>query len=193
MAFITEDNLKKIVELANSVPEEYRPKCFELLLARALQDATLATAHQKTTIPPVVQPPPAPPKFVLPIDVKAFLSQYTLDESLLWKCFHAEGNELRPIYALKTHKKAEAQTQHALMMALESAMTSGQFQVASGELRARCVEHKCCDSPNFMKNLKGKASLFKAVNADEPLTLSPAGKAELAELLESLKGSYGQG
>ncbi len=188
MTPIAKDKLSKIVELANSIPEEYRQKCFELLLADALHNASLAATHETPVTPPPVVPTPTPPKFVLPIDVKAFVSQYGIDESLLWKYFHAEGGELRPIYQLQTHKKARAQTEHALMMALESAMTSGQFQVALQALRDRCAEHKSYDSPNFMKNLKGKASLFKAVKADEPLTLSPAGKAQLAELLESLKG-----
>ena len=37
MSTITTEELQKIVELANSVPEEYRQKCFELLLGNALQ------------------------------------------------------------------------------------------------------------------------------------------------------------
>jgi hypothetical protein len=187
MASITKDDLNKIVELAKSVPEEYRDKCFELLLARALQDAALATAHETPPVPAGPAPTSAPPKFVLPIDVKAFLSQYSLDESLLWKCFHAEGGELRPIYQLRTRMKARAQIEHALMMALESAMTSGQFQVALEALRQRCRDHKCYDEANFMGTLKRNSNLFKKLDADEPLLLSPDGKAELAELLESLK------
>lgn len=188
MVSVTKDDLNRIVGLANSVPEEYRQKCFELLLAHALREATPAAAlgDKGPKLPPPPNGPPA--KFALPIDVKAFLSQYSLDEPLLWRCFHAEGDELRPIYQLKTHKKARAQIQHALMMALESAMTTGQFQVPLDTLRKRCTDYKCYDSPNFLKNLKGKASLFKEVRGDKPLTLSPDGKAELAELLESLKG-----
>lgn len=181
MALITEEELKRIVDLANVVPNEYRLKCFELLLAHALQASP----------PP---PPPAPPlrtpagkPFILPIDVKAFLSQYGLDESLLWKHFHAEGEEVRPIYRLKTTKKARAQIEHALMMALESALITGQFQVIPQALRTRCDELKCYDSANFMKNLKLNSKLFKSVVIDEPLSLSPDGKSELAELLESLK------
>jgi hypothetical protein len=187
MASVNKDDLKKIVELANSVPEEYRHKCFELLLARALQETTLATAPG----PPAgggTVPPPGPPKFVLPIGVKAFLNQYVLDESLLRKFFHAEGDQVLPIYKLSTDKKAGAQIEHALMMALESAITSGQFQVDVGALRQRCTEHKCYDPANFMPILRRNAKLFKKIDTDEPLTLSPDGKAELAELLESLKG-----
>jgi hypothetical protein len=127
---ISEDELKRIVELANSVPENYRLKCFELLLGQALQVTTGG-------LPPPTIPKPIPPvtsqpiqtNFLLPIDVKAFLNQYRLNESLLWKCFHIEGNEIRPIYHLKTHKKARAQIELALMMSLQSAMASGQFQV----------------------------------------------------------------
>jgi hypothetical protein len=188
MVNITEEELKKIVDLVNVVPQEYRLKCFELLLRHALRG--------EATIPPLtfVPTPPSSPAtvtpqkpFVLAIDVKAFLSQYGLDESLLWKYFHAEGNEVRPIYKLKTHKKAKAQIEHALMMALESALVTGQFQVELEALRTRCNEQKCYDVPNFMKNLKGNSRLFKSVAGEQPLSLSPDGKSELAELLEALK------
>lgn len=188
MVSITKEELKSIVELANVVPEDYRQKCFELLLSHALGAAP-------RTPPPAPTPPsPAPPAgesqqkpFVLPIDVKAFLNQYGLAEPLLWKCFHVEGSEIRPIYHLKTHKKARAQIEHALMIALESGMTSGYFEVALDTLRTRCKEYKCYDSPNFSKILKMNSKLFKSVENDQSLSLSPDGKSELAELLESLK------
>jgi len=184
MAPIGKDTLGKIVELANAVPQEYRQKCFELLLSRVLQDA----GAPAPAAPPAAQATAASkahPKFVLPIDVRALLSQYGVDEAVLWKCFHAEDGELRPIYKLATHKKAQAQIEHALMMALESAMSNGQFQVVVEALRERCSEHKCYDRANFMHILKRNAGLFKKIGAD-PLVLSSDGKAALAELLESL-------
>ncbi len=126
--------------------------------------------------------------FVLPIDVKAFLSQYGLDESKLWKLFLVEGEENRPIYQLKVTRKASAQIQHALMMALETAIATGQFQVDIEALRSRCIDQKCYDAPSFTKNIKDKANLFRSIAPDQPLTLSPDGKTGLAELLEQLKG-----
>lgn len=189
MSSITNEELQKIVELANSVPEEYRQKCFELLLANTLQ------AKQ-----PVIQTPPAENKgaeihtpvkqqpFILPIDVRAFLSQYGLNESVLWKFFIRDGDEIRPIYQLKVTKKGTAQIHHALMQTLENAIVKGQFQVDVETLRNRCVDQKCYDSTNFSANLKNNAKLFKSLDVDQPLSLSPDGKSELAELLEQLQG-----
>lgn len=190
MFTITTEELQKIVELANSVPDEYKQKCFELLLASALQSKY-----------PVIQSPPverkeseapAIPKpqqsFILPIDVRAFLSQYGLNETVLWKFFIRDGNEIRPTYQLKVTQKGTAQTQHALMQCLESAIVNGQFQVEVEALRTRCVDQKCYDQKNFKNHLKNNAKFFKSIDNDDPLALSPDGKSELAELLEQLQG-----
>ncbi len=186
---ITSEELQKIVELANGVPEVYREKCFELLLSHALygnQPSMPAPSPMPSGLPQT--PAPTGKPFVLPIDVKAFLGQYGLDESVLWKFFIADGQDIRPIYQLQANKKATAQIQHALMMALENALSSGLFQVDIESLRTRCNDQKCYDQPNFMKNIKDKTNLFKSIANDEPLSLSPEGKSELADLIEQLKG-----
>jgi hypothetical protein len=178
MKLLTAEKLKEIVELTNTVPPEYRQKCFDLLLSYALKSLT----------PPPPPPPPPPPggPFILPIDVKAFLSQYGLDEAKLWKLYFIDGGEIRPIYQLTETKKSRVQIQHALLMALESALLTGQFQVGIEALRTRCNEQKCYDKINFMTNLKTYKGLFKAVEKDQPLVLSPEGKSELSDIIEQL-------
>ena len=186
MSNVTAADLAKIVKLADSVPEQYRQKCFELLLAHALRP------QEPTTIAPPLERDKGkaqqerPTQFLLPIDVRAFLSQYGLEDSIIWKNFLAEGSDIRPIYKLKAAKKATAQVQHALMMALEGAVRTGQFAVGLESLRARCRDQKCYDSPNFMKNLRQNEGLFKAVEDVDDLVLSPDGKSALADLLEGL-------
>lgn len=188
MSAITAEKLQKIVELANSVPQEFRQKCFELLLANALQ----GKQPDVQSLPPENKEPEAQVKpqqpFVLPIDVRAFLSQYGLSESILWKFFIRDGNDIRPTYQLKVTQKGTAQIQHALMQTLENAIINGQFQVEIEALRTRCIEQKCYDQTNFKKHIKNNAKFFKSVNNDQPLSLSPDGKSELAELLEQLQG-----
>lgn len=188
---ISKEILSKIVELANSIPDEYRQKCFELLLSHTLRTSEPKAGNKK---PDEIASPATPshisrqPKpFVLPIDVKAFLTQYKLDESILWKYFLVEGDVVRPIYHLKTTKKATAEIQHALMISLENALIGGKFQVDMETLRTRCLDHNCYDKTNFNKNLKDNADLFRSVTTDAPLVLSTNGKAELADILEQLK------
>jgi len=189
MSTITSEELQKIVEIANSVPEEFRQKCFELLLNHELQmkqPITIQTPPIQTgTLPPPTSP--SRKSFILPIDVKAFLGQYGLDESLIWEYFLIEGEEIRPIYQLQETRKARAQIQHALLMTLENAIKTGHFQVDIEALRSRCNYHKCYDLPNFTKNIKDKSNLFKSIANDQPLSLSPEGKTELADLLEEFK------
>jgi hypothetical protein len=186
---ITSEELQKIVELANGVPEVYREKCFELLLSHVLYGKQPSMPLPSPIPSALPQSPASAGKpFVLPIDVKAFLSQYGLDESVLWKFFIVDGQEIRPIYQLQVTKKATAQIQHALLMALENALSSGQFQVDIDSLRTRCNDQKCYDGANFMKNIKDKANLFKSIANDEPLSLSLEGKSELADVIEELKG-----
>jgi hypothetical protein len=188
MSTITSEELQEIVDLANSVPEEYRQKCFELLLSNMLyQKQPTTIGGQKGFVgagTPALQQDQVP--FILPIDVRAFLSQYGLAESVIWKFFIKDGEEIRPIYQLKETRKAKTQIQHALMLSLENAITKGQFQVETEILRAHCVDQKCYDSSNFAANIQNNAKLFKSVASDQPLSLSPDGKSELAELLEQL-------
>jgi hypothetical protein len=190
MSTISQQELNEIVELANSVPEEYRRACFELLLTHTLQTKQGILTKKPVDSPkadlPAITATSRP--YVLPIDVKAFLSQYGLDESVIWKFFIKDGEEIRPIYQLQVTKRATAQIQHALMLALESATVGGQFQVEIETLRNRCIDEKCYETSNFTKNIQRNAKLFKSIANDQPLALSPDGKSELAELLEQLKG-----
>lgn len=185
---ISEERLQEIVKLAESVPETFQEKCFEILLASALG---LGSRNVPSPVPDKlgVQDQVASPKkeeFILPIDVKAFLTQYGLAETDVWKYFLAEGEEIRPIYQLTSTKTVEAQTQHALMMALETAIRTGEFTVNIENLRTRCQDRKAYDMPNFKANIKSREHLFKEVDDVEILTLSPDGKSELADLLEAL-------
>ncbi len=183
---IKSEELKDIVDLSNTVPEEYRIKCFELILKYTLiercnlksqnsqigENDTLAVRGQVNQ------------NFVIPIDVKAFLTQFSLDESILWKCFIIENEEIRPIYVLNISKKSKVQISYALLLALQNAlMKSGQFQFDIEKLRELCINQKCYDLANFKKNIKNNAKYFKSISDDQPIVLSPEGKTELANLL----------
>jgi hypothetical protein len=182
---ITTEKLKEITELAESVPEPFRLKCFELLLSHHL--SAQETKHD-TKVTPKGETKTEFPKhtFVLPIDVKAFLNQYSIDEAVLSKLYFIEGNNVRPIYNLKAHKKAAAQIQHALLMSLENALINGEFRFNIEALRQRCKDLKCFDAANFMAILKKNSSLFKDLDDEEAVFLSTDGKAELANVIEEL-------
>jgi hypothetical protein len=180
---ITVEELKEITELAESVPEQFRLKCFELLLSHHLSSQEKAPelkVKQKTT-------EPGASGFVLPIDVKVFIGQHSIDEASLEKLFFIEGGNIRPIYMLKTRKKATAQIQLALLMALENALMNGEFKFSIESLRQRCKEDfKCFDSANFAANLKNNTLLFNSLVDESAVFLSPDGKIQLADVIEKV-------
>jgi len=187
MKNVKKDDLKRIVDLSESVPDKYREKCFELLLKSALgQVEALAPDKRKESKVDESQSS-SNNEFIMPIDVKAFLNQYSIDESLIWEAFLIEGRDIRSIYKLNETKKAKAQIKLALLISLENALIDGNFKFDVELLRTRCQEFKCYDSANFMSVLKKNKGLFKDFKSDEPLVLSPDGKSELADILEQIK------
>jgi len=183
---ITTEKLKEIADLAKSVPEVFQLKCFDLLLSHYLSGQVVK--HDTVKIPPEMKRESRRQPFVLPIDIKAFLNQYTLDVAVLNKLYYTEGKNIRPVYKLKVHKKATAQIQHALLMALENAFTSGEFKFNIKTLRQRCRDLKCIDSANFTAILRKNAALFKNLSLDdeESVFLSSEGKAKLADIIEGI-------
>ena len=192
---ITKEELQEIIDLVEQLPEKYREKSFELILLEklrpsgkspALETEVSETKDKEQELARVKK------SFIVPIDVRALLSQYTMKEDVIWKVFLIEDEEVRPIYKLDETSKAKAQTKLALLMSLENALIGGKFEVTIEALRERCRDHKVYDLPNFSANIKNNAKLFKKSDEVESLELSPNGKAELAEVLEEFSVGNGK-
>ncbi len=181
-----ENKIKEFVEISEKQPESYRVKCFEVLLTNYLTSGKIPPANEnnKQIITDQMATEQPTKKFVIPIDVRAFLQQYNLPEESIQKMFLIEGEEIRPIYSIETTKKADAQTQIALLTALENALKpNGKFEFSIENVRERCNEHKVYDKTNFSTTFKNKKKLFKDMTEEEHVELSPDGKAELAEVI----------
>ncbi len=178
-----EELAKRAVKIAEKLPDKFQEKGFEVLLnafLRGTPRSVDAESGKEAT-------PPAPQKaFLVPIDVRAFLQQYDVPEESLSKLFYIHGNEIRPTYKISSTKKATAQTQIAVLTALESALLAGKFGFSFEAVRERCKEHKCYDAANFAKTFKNRSNLFKSLSDEEHVELSPDGKAELAETIAEL-------
>lgn len=189
MATEEPDELEQMVTraaaLADKVPEKYREKAFELLLQSFLGSG-----------------PPAPAKpeeakreegagavkreFKMPIELRALFSQYNVPEDSLQKLFEIEGTTVVPKFALKTAKKARAQIQLALMVALENLLKGGKLEFNVETVRIRCKEHRAYDSANFGSYFKRSSGLFKSLDDEEHVELAPDGKQELAQTITEL-------
>src|ERR1017187_9285706 len=183
MKSITKEKLKSIVDLSESVPDQYRLICFEILLRDHLMVDYKSTKdeEEKKNESETKKTKEDKKNFIIPLDVKAFLGQFGLAEEIICKLFLTEGDEARPIYTIKETKKSKTQIQYSLLMALENALKSGKFQVGIEELRQKCIDQKSYDTINFMTILKTNNKYYKSIEKDQPLILSPEGKSELAD------------
>jgi len=178
-----EGKIKEYIDIAEKFLEPYRQKIFEILLTDYLRGAH---APQEAPTKVEVTPPPVPKKYVIPIGVRAFLQQYSVPEDRIQKLFliDTEGEEIQPIYHLKTTVVADAQIQLALLTALENALKlERKFEFSVEAVRERCKELRLYDAPNFNAIFKRKSDFFKSLKDEEHVELSPDGKAELAEVI----------
>ncbi|MFW9886885.1 MAG: hypothetical protein ACFFER_01810 [Candidatus Thorarchaeota archaeon] len=178
--------IAKVLKIVEDVPEEYKLKTYEILLTNYLQPVRITReASPEERIEPDVTPDADEP-FLVPIDVKAFMAQNGLSEELLKQLFLIEGNEIRPIFILKTTKKAAAQIQIACLLSLENALRGNRFEFSLEDARKRVQDFKAYDSKNFKPTFTRNKDLFGSLDDEEHISLSPAGKTELAEIIEEI-------
>lgn len=179
--------IQKTLGLVKDLPDEYRSKTYEILLNALLRE------HYPQLAEPVVEKRDDAAavnesEFSVPIDLKAFLVQNNLTEDMLWRLFLIDGDEIRPVYKLKTERKATAVIQVACLLALEEALMGGSFEFSVEDVRSRVQELDLYDATNFLPTFKTRRnkSFFGSLEDLEKVPLSPAGKTELADIIEEL-------
>jgi len=181
-----ESKIKEFIEIAEKFSEPYRQKIFEVLLTNHLRSVQPSKEVPEKAEEPL---PMTPEKFIIPIDVRAVLSQYGVPEDRIQKLFLTAGAEIRPIYTIKTTKKSDAQMQVSLLTALENALKpGGRFEFSIEDVRQRCINQKVYDSGNFAAHFKNNSRLFENLDDKEHVILSPDGKSELAEAILAVAG-----
>ncbi|QDI89632.1 hypothetical protein Nisw_08905 [Candidatus Nitrosopumilus sp. SW] len=182
-----EPKIKKIVEIVESIPESYRTTCFEMLLESEL------SSNKSKTEEKIIEKNEIPTQenqfdFQVPIEVRAFFRQFSLDEGKIYEQFIISGkDEIAPTYKISTTVTSKAQIQIALMTALENTLkTNGSFEFSMEDVRKRCDENKCLNRKNFMNNFNNNKKLFKDLDDEEHVKLSPYGKEKLSETINEL-------
>jgi hypothetical protein len=179
-----EKPIQEIITLTNKIDERYREKCFEILLNFYLQKEFQLPAKPREE-EKVKEPLDKKIEFIIPIDVRAFLTQQTIPEDIISKLFLIDKDEIRPIYKIATSNKSEGQIQIALLTALENAIkvAGNKFEFSEENVRTRCQKLNVYDVANFIANFKSNAKLFMGLNDKEHVELSPDGQTELAETI----------
>lgn len=180
-----EQDVSKIVKISEKIPEKYQAKCFEILLNQ------LVSGYQEPSQIPKLPSPPVKKQtfdFQIPIEVRAFLRQFSIDEGKIFELFLITGkDEIVPTFKIRTTVISKAQIQIALMVALENTLKQTErFQFSIEEVRQRCQDNKVYDRKNFQNHFNNNKKLFKDLSDKEHVLLSPYGKEKLAEVINEL-------
>lgn len=178
------EKIKEIIELVDELPEKYSEKAFEVLLTNELLKKSI-DREQFEKVPSEKPITDDSDQFIIPIEVRALFHQYDLDESILGDLFIIDKNTIFPVYKLKTVRKAIAQIQVSLLMALENALKSNGFIFDIERVRTKCQELKVYDGSNFKSIFSRNSDLFKSLDEIE-IELSPDGKNELVEVIREI-------
>ncbi len=180
-----EKRMVRIAEIASKLPEKFQQRAFEFLLNSLVSQVPKSPLEAQITEKKDAKIV-SPKEFTMPIDVRAFLQQYSVPEESLLKLFYSHGAEIRGTFKIRTTKKATAQLQISELTALQNALLGGKFEFSYGVVREECKEHKCYDTANFAKTFKNNPGFFKSLSDEEHVELSPDGKAALAETILEL-------
>jgi hypothetical protein len=190
-------SIKEISEIASSVPEQFRDKCFEMLLHALLAgEKTTAKEDGGATQPhkhsDQTEQPPTSPTIKLNTQLRLLLHKTGLTEEELNKVVLAEDNEVHFVQQPHPTKMREGQLEWSLLMALKTAIQRNALEADPEEIRSQCIDAGFYDKANFAANFKSPKfkTLFKGTLAPQgnAVALTPAGQDALGELVKRLAG-----
>ena len=204
------EQVKEISRIASAVPEEFRQKCFELLMTHLLSGGSTmsspvpAPASAPVSVPVSMPLPVAssPPAYSMPVSMgggysggppmTAMLSAFVKKAGMSIEQFsrvvgYLAGNVVffrEPAAA----RAGQAQIEWALLLALRNAIVKGSFLVDAEEVRLVCQEKGVFDRRSFFTNFRRFAHYFRASPepGGKPQPLSSKGIAALGLLVRDL-------
>ena len=185
--------LKQVIDLVESLPEKYREKCFELLVARFLSEQSKTGGHDERDRSGKADTTPKDKTgngFTLPAKVRTFIKRHSITEEQLRNLVMVETGEVHFIHEPRNVKNATGQIQWALLLGLKAALLGGEMTVDPEDVRSICIEKGFYDKANFAANFKKPANkgLFNKLPKPqgEPSRLSTKGEEKLAEVVKVL-------
>lgn len=192
------DQVREISRIAATVPEEFRLKCFELLMTHLLKGGPppVMTGVHAPLAPAPAAPLPvtvatnyagAPPMSAL---VSAFVRKIGLTNEQFWQVVgYVHGNVIF-LREPSGESGAQAQIQWALLVGLRNAINKGSFLVDPEEVRIVCQEKGVFDRRTFYTTFRRHGELFRTAPEPgcKPQPLSSKGIAALGDLVRDLAG-----
>lgn len=178
-------DIKKIVEeiasISQTVPEQFRLKCFEILLQHKLQGAMTPSGATKT----------AEEKSVPSKDSSDLFSRFCdiqkITKNMLERVFDFSGEEPRIIVGdLKKSDKAGRQRNIALLIGVKNLYKTSQTIIPREEFVAYCRDYSAYDTSNFSTNMKSARELFIEHQDPKGWRLTKPGEEEAARVIKEL-------
>lgn len=191
------ERIQEISDLASSVPEEFRQKCFELLMSNLL---TGGVVPAQTTMIPMTAQSGVP--FALPASMgysgsapltpllAAFIKKISLTNEQFAQIIGYLHGQLTFFKEPAATKSARAQIDWTLLLALKNVILQGGFLVDAEEVRLTCQEKGIFDRRNFYANFRRHAEYFRSAPepGGKPQPLSAKGITALGLLVRQLAG-----
>jgi hypothetical protein len=191
-------SINEIADIASSVPEQFRDKCFESLLNALLAGEKPAQKeHGGTKEPPQhddqTKKPVGSSTVTMNSQLRLLLRKTGVTEEELNKVVFVENGEVNFVQEPHPEKIRDGQLEWSLLMALKSAILRNALEADPEEIRSKCIDAGFYDKANFLGNFKAPKfqPLFKEtlVSQGKPVALTPAGQEALGELIKRLAGA----
>lgn len=181
--------IKEIIEIVKTCPQNLQEKCFEILLTSAISQTKKQTIPNSTS---EVAQKEQDDGSTIPTEIskriKTFAGQFGLSEASVSKVFLTDesGNVSIEVTDLKAKKVSQQQKRLALLIGTRHQFMEGSFDVPNDELREMCVTYGVYDAANFAVNIKNFKEIFAGFKSGAKNKLSPIGKKGAADLIKEL-------
>lgn len=182
------DKIKEIADIAESVPDRFKEKCFELLLNNFLSSISLVTPPKKITKD--IVPPSTKIQFPITTQLRLFMKKTEVTEDELKSILLFANGDIHFVKEPEPENVIDGQMQWAMLLALKNCIINDSLSIDPEDVRSICQEKGYYDSANFAANFKKEkySKLFKGPMKPhgDPQALTNEGYTELANVIRSL-------
>lgn len=180
--------IKEISEIAASVPEAFKEKCFEILLNHVLSGEGGKVSPKKDE--KEKEDKSETSNIEVPSHVKAFMRRREISQEQIDSLVMLDGEDLHFIKEPSHNEASRGQNDWALLLALKNGILNNSLKADPEDVRSLVQDKGYYNSKNFSTNFKKEkyAAHFKgAMEAQgSAQALSQDGEKALAELIVSL-------
>jgi hypothetical protein len=169
------DKLNEVIAIAETCPDKYQVKCFEVLLSSLVRAEAEVPIKGDAITTSQAGDKAAP----------AFFARQNITEEEWQKVFHFDGTTYSIIVDdLKETTRSKKQVKLALLDGIKELLTSGIATVIKDDLIESCKKYDAYDSPNFATHMKRQKSFFLAKGDNWSLT--KPGEKRAGEVIKEL-------